>query len=112
MSYNLTHAGREFIIEVESHSYRKRFYAIEVTKTADKPYGIWDRLGYIGSYMPAARTAGAMIDAPRNTGTEPSIRAAAGLQFKAYVKGQKTAAKRCLAEYVEWKNLLNGTEVK
>lgn len=86
MTYNLEIAGAKFIVEVESHGYRKRFYGINVTPAPDKPYGLWDRMGYIGSYMPGSHSCGfEFMD---------------GRKFHAPARGPKTAAKLCLHEFI------------
>lgn len=85
MSYNLAFDGREFIVDVDNHGYRKRFYALEVT--AHLPN--WNHIGYIGSYYPASKSCGY---------ADVSNRAN---DWHSAVNGPKTAARLCLETFIK-----------
>lgn len=78
--------GHRYLVEVERHGYRTRFYGIKADSLET-----WERYGYIGSYYPANKTCGFKFDhGPM-----------AGADFSSSCRGPKTAAKTCLIAFVE-----------
>ena len=93
MMYEFKVNDSRYLVEVEKHNYRYRFYGIRANGLED-----WERHGYIGSYYPAMHECGFVCD----FGNREDV------TFKADARGPKTAAKILLVAFL---NQLNAVEV-